>query len=335
MINIPGSFDTKLTQFNPHTACCVGHEIVGKTVRVGQNVKHIELGDRVGVGAQALSCLKSDCPLCSTGRENYCPGIIQTYAMDYPDGTGASFGGYADYNRSPGHFVFKIPDNLPSEAAAPMLCAGGTVFSPLKQNDCGPGKTVGIVGVGGLGHFGVLFAKALGADRVAAISRKSSKKDEALALGADRYIATDDDSDWAAKNSRTLDLMISTVSSPKMPMTEYLSLLKVGGTFVQVGYVHRFRPPDLLKHYLTMCRNPDGGQLPAINAFTLIFNNIKVGGSCIASPKTIREMLQLASKKNIRPLIETRPIEDANKTIVDMENGLARYRYVLVNEKNL
>ncbi|RKK89671.1 hypothetical protein BFJ68_g16663 [Fusarium oxysporum] len=296
--------------------CCVGHEIVGKAVRVGQNVKHVEVGDRVGVGAQALSCLKPDCPQCSTGRENYCPAIVQTYGMDYPDGTGTSFGGYADYNRSPGHFVFKIPDNLSSEAAAPMLCAGATVFSPLKQNDCGPGKTVGIVGIGGLGHFGVLFAKALGADRVVAISRKASKKDEALALGADQYIATDDESDWATENGRTLDLVINTVSGAKMPMTEYLSLLKVGGTLVQVG-------------------NPDGGQLPVINAFTLIFNNIKVGGSCIASPNIIREMLQLASEKNIQPRIETRPIEDANKTIVDMEKGLARYRYVLVNGNNL
>ncbi|RKK84928.1 hypothetical protein BFJ71_g14325 [Fusarium oxysporum] len=296
--------------------CCVGHEIVGKAVRVGQNVKHVEVGDRVGVGAQALSCLKPDCPQCSTGRENYCPAIVQTYGMDYPDGTGTSFGGYADYNRSPGHFVFKLPDNLSSEAAAPMLCAGATVFSPLKQNDCGPGKTVGIVGIGGLGHFGVLFAKALGADRVVAISRKASKRDEALALGADEYIATDDKSDWATKNGRTLDLMINTVSGAKMPMTDYLSLLKVGGTLVQVG-------------------NPDGGQLPAINAFTLIFNNIKVGGSCIASPTIIREMLQLASEKNIQPRIETRPIEDTNKTIVDMEKGLARYRYVLVNGKNL
>ena len=90
-----------------------------------------------------------------------------------------------------------------------------------------------------------------------------------------------------------------------------------------------------MRYFLTIYRNPDGGQLPAINAFTLIFNNIKVGGSCIASPKTIREMLQLASEKNIRPMIETRAIEDANQTIVDMEKGLARYRYVLVNGKNL
>ncbi|KAJ8126159.1 hypothetical protein O1611_g7478 [Lasiodiplodia mahajangana] len=300
----------------PHQACCVGHEIVGKAVRVGQNVKHVQIGDRVGVGAQAMSCEKPDCPYCSTGRENYCTWSATTYGMRYPDGTGISYGGFANYNRSPGHFVFKIPDNMASEAAAPMLCGGASVFSPLKLNGCGPGKTVGIVGIGGLGHFGILFAKALGADKIIAVSRKASKRDEALALGADRYIATDDDEDWAANNTRTVDLIINTVSSPTMPLDGYLTLLKVGGCLIQVG-------------------NPDGGQLPAINAFPLIMNNIKVGGSCIASPSEIKDMLKLASEKNIKPLIQTRPMEDANQAIVDMGKGLARYRYVLVNAKNM
>ncbi|KAH6950947.1 zinc-binding dehydrogenase [Fusarium avenaceum] len=199
--------------------CYIGHEIVGKAVRVGQHVKHVKI-----------------------------------YAMDYPNGTGMSFGGYADYNRLPRYFIFKIPDSLLSEAATPILYARG--------------KIVGIVSVGGLGHFGVLFIKALRANRVIIISRKSSKKDKALALRA-------------IKNSRTLDFIISIVSSPKMPITEYLSLLKVGGTLFKL------------------------------------------------------EILQLASEKNIKPRIKMRPIKDANKTIIDMENGLARYHYVLVNEKNL
>lgn len=190
----------------------------------------------MGVGAQARSCLKPDCPDCSTGRENYCRnGTVNTYGSLYPDGEGKSYGGYADYNRTNAHFVFKIPDSLPSEAAAPMLCGGITVYSPLKRNGCGPGKSVGIVGVGGLGHFAVLFAKALGADTVVGISRKASKKDEVLKLGADKYIATDDDKDWEKTNARTLDLIISTVSSDKMPLTGYLSLLKIEGTLIQVG----------------------------------------------------------------------------------------------------
>jgi alcohol dehydrogenase (NADP+) len=218
-------------------ACCVGHEIVGKAVRVGRNVRHVKVGDRVGVGAQAASCLQQDCPECAGGRENHCrrPEKADTYGSVYPNGRGKSYGGYADYNRTHGHFVVKIPDGLPSEAAAPMLCGGITVFAPLARYGCGPGLAVGIVGVGGLGHFGLLFAKALGADCVVGISRKRSKRDDVLALGADQYIATDEDEDWAQKNYRTLDLIVSTVSSAKMPLQGYLRMLKVGGKFVQVG----------------------------------------------------------------------------------------------------
>jgi D-arabinose 1-dehydrogenase-like Zn-dependent alcohol dehydrogenase len=153
----------------------------------------------------------------------------------YPGDEGKSYGGYGNYNRTNSHFVFKIPDGLDSADAAPMLCGGITVYSPLKNNGCGPGKTVGIVGVGGLGHFAVLFAKALGADKVVGISRKASKRQSVLDLGADEYIATDDDEGWATKNKRTLDLIISTVSSSNMPLSDYLGLLKVKGTFIIVG----------------------------------------------------------------------------------------------------
>lgn len=294
--------------------CCVGHEIVGKAVRVGSNVKHVKTGDRVGVGAQARSCLKPDCVDCSAGLENYCGnGTVNTYGSIYPDDEGKSYGGYADYNRTNGHFVIPIPEGISSSDAAPMLCGGITVFSPLHKNGCGPGKTVGIVGVGGLGHFGVLFAKALGADKVVGISRKSEKRDEVLKLGADQYIATDDDQDWAKKNRRSLDLIVCTVSSEKMPLADYLLMLKTEGTFIQVGA-------------------PDGGNLPNINAFTLIGNGIKVGGSGIGSPKEIKYMLDLAAEKKIKPWIQERPLKDANNAIVDMEAGKARYRYVLVNE---
>lgn len=148
---------------------------------------------------------------------------------------GKSYGGYADYNRTNGNFVVKIPNGLDSADAAPMMCGGVTVYSPLKRNGCGPGKTVGIVGVGGLGHFGVLFAKALGADKVVGISRKASKRDDVLALGADEYIATDDDEDWSKTHARSVDLIVCTVSSAKMPLTEYLGLLKIDGSFIQVG----------------------------------------------------------------------------------------------------
>ncbi|KAI7785970.1 nadp-dependent alcohol dehydrogenase [Diaporthe eres] len=295
--------------------CVVGHEIVGTAVRVGKNVSHIKPGDRVGVGAQARSCLKSDCPDCTSHHESYCANeMLATYGSVYPNDEGKTYGGYADYNRTNGHFVVPIPDGLDSEDAAPMLCGGVTVYSPLKKNGCGPGKTVGVVGVGGLGHFAVLFAKALGADRVVGISRKSDKRDDVLKLGADAYIATAEDKGWETKNKRTLDLIISTVSSANMPLTDYLGLLKTRGTLIQVGA-------------------PDGGNLPPINAFTLLASGIKIGGSGIGSPTDeIPEMLKLAVEKKIKPWVQARPLKEANQVVVDMGAGKARYRYVLVNE---
>lgn len=209
--------------------------MVGKVVRVGNNVNHIKIGDRVGVGAQARSCLLSSCIECSAGRPNYCPKNINTYGSVYPGDVGKSYGGFADYNRTDSRFVVKIPDNLRSEYAAPMMCAGITVYSPLRNNGCGPGKTVGIVGVGGLGHFAVLFAKGLGADKVIGISRKESKREDVLALGVDDYIATDDDPDWATMHAKSIDLIICTVSSARMPLDDYLKLLRYNGDFVQVG----------------------------------------------------------------------------------------------------
>jgi D-arabinose 1-dehydrogenase-like Zn-dependent alcohol dehydrogenase len=196
--------------------------------------------------------LRKDCPECSAGLENYCVrDRVNTYDSKYPNDEGKSYGGYANYNRTNARFVFKIPDELPSEHAAPMLCGGITMYSPLRHNGCGPGKTVGIVGVGGLGHFGVLFAKALGADKVVGISRKASKRDEVLALGADEYIATDDDKDWETKNARSLDLIVSTVSSTRMPLTGYLGLLKTYGTYIQVGYVLVYNDPSFKNLELT------------------------------------------------------------------------------------
>jgi alcohol dehydrogenase (NADP+) len=209
--------------------------------------------------------------------------------------------------------VFKIPEALSSAEAAPMLCGGITVFSPLVRNGAGPGKKVGIVGIGGLGHFGVLFAKALGCDKVVAISRKGDKKADALKMGADDYIATDEDKNWNRKHRQSLDLIICTVSSPKMPLTRYFQLIRVGGTFIQVG-----APEDVI---------------PAFSAFSLMAKGVKFGGSMIGSPKEIREMLELAAEKNVRSWVRERPMGEANRAVVDMDKGLARYRYVLVNEQ--
>ena len=245
--------------------------------------------------------------------ENHCPNsMVGTYNGEYANGIGKSYGGYADYCRAPSHFVLKIPDGIESQDAAPMLCGGITVYAPLKKNGCGPSKHVGIVGVGGLGHFGILYAKALGAESVTAISRTGAKKSDATKMGADKFIATNDDKDWATHHARSLDLIVSTVSSPHMPLEQYLMLLKTNGQFIQVG-----APED---------------SLPGFNAFSLIAKGCKIGGSAIGAPHEIEEMLELTVKKNVKPWIQTRPLKNANQAVLDMGKGEARYRYVLVNE---
>ncbi|RMD42590.1 hypothetical protein DV735_g2535, partial [Chaetothyriales sp. CBS 134920] len=294
---------------------CVGHEIVGTAIRVGSKAEGgIKVGDRVGVGAQSMSCLRPDCEECSSELEPYCQNFSAgTYNSKWPDGS-KTYGGYADYWRGHSHFVVKIPDAIPSESAAPMLCGGITAFEPLVRYGAGPGKRVGIIGIGGLGHFGIMGAKALGCDKVVAISRTNSKRADALKMGADDFIATDEDWDWAARHANSLDLIICTVSSPKMPLQLYLQLLRVMGHFIQVG-----APEDAL---------------PSIRPFALIGKGVKIGGSSIGSPEAIRQMLDLFATKGVRTWNNNYPLKEANKAIVDMEAGRARYRIVLVNEKH-
>ncbi|EXJ77783.1 hypothetical protein A1O3_10012 [Capronia epimyces CBS 606.96] len=295
---------------------CVGHEIVGHAVRVGSKVKGIKVGDRVGVGAQSGSCLNQhgDCEACADGLEQHCPKNVGTYNSRWPDGSKA-YGGYADYWRGSAEFVLKIPDAIPSDEAAPMLCGGITAFSPLTQHGAGPGKKVGIVGIGGLGHFGIMGAKALGCDKIVAISRTSGKKDDALKMGATDFIATDESDSWAADHAGSLDLIVSTVSSPKMPLPQYLQLLKLNGVFVQVG-----APEDIV---------------PGFNMFALIAKRVTITGSMIGSPKEIQQMLDLFAEKGVHTWNNNVPMTEANKAVVDMVDGKARYRYVLVNEKHL
>ncbi|KAF2831693.1 alcohol dehydrogenase-like protein [Ophiobolus disseminans] len=298
---------------NTHYPVCVGHEIVGHVVRIGAGVtKALKLGDRVGVGAQAFSCLEDGCEECGKGLEQHCAKMVGTYNAKYPDGSW-SMGGYADYVRVPAHFAIRIPEKLRSEDAAPMMCGGITVYAPLVANGAGPGVKVGIVGVGGLGHFGILFAAALGCSSVVAISRRRNKVADAKAMGATDYIATSEDAKWARTHARSLDLIISTVSSPDMPLESYLRLLRTGGQFIQVG-----APED---------------KLPRIAAFGLIGKGCKIGGSQIGSPEQIEEMLKFAADKGVRPWVQTRSMKEANKSVVEMEEGRARYRYVLVNEE--
>ncbi|KAK9466145.1 chaperonin 10-like protein [Lipomyces arxii] len=285
----------------------VGHEIVGKVIRKGASVTGLEIGDRVGVGAQSSSCLK--CYMCTHDNEQYCPDVVSTYGMSYPDGSPA-MGGYGKKHRVPAAFAFKLPDSIPSEIVAPMMCGGLTMYSPLKRYGAGPTKTVGIVGIGGLGHFGLLFAKALGCKKIVAISRSRSKEADARKMGATDFIATGEEG-WAGKNVHSIDLIISTANDVNIPMSDYLMLLTIGGYMVQVGV------PE--------------GPLPNFNTFPLIVSNAHLTGTGIGSRQDMRDMIKLVSELQIKSWIVPRPMSDVNQVLVDMENGKARYRYVLCN----
>lgn len=165
------------------------------------------------------------------------------------------------------------------------------------------------------GHFGILFAKLLGATEVVAISRTSAKKADVEAMGATGFIATGEDPEWATKNAGKLDLIISTVSSPKMPFSEYLNLLGLRGTLIQVG-----APDDVL---------------PPISAFGLIVKGNKIGGSLIGTPAEIEEMLALAAAHNVKPWVQRIPMDQANDAMIKFRAGEPRYRFCLVNEKNI
>jgi len=294
---------------------CVGHEIVGHAVRVGSKVKDIKVGDRVGVGAQSYAChnRNGDCEACADDWTPHCRRTVGTYDSKWPDGS-KSMGGYADYWRGSSSCVIKIPDAIPSDQAAPMLCGGITAVKPLFQYNAGPGKRVGIIGIGGLGHYGILGAKALGCEQIVAISRSGAKRDDALKMGATGFIATDEDRDWASKHAKSLDLIVSTVSSPKLPLEQYLRLLRLHGTFVQVG-----APED---------------KLPSVSAFSLIGNHCSIAGSMIGSPNDIRRMLDLFVEKGARTWNNNYPMQNANQALLDFEAGKPRYRLVLVNEKH-
>lgn len=171
------------------------------------------------MGAQADACLSRDgpCQYCDDHQENYCPSLVVTYGSKHREGS-KTYGGYARYHRCPSDFVFRIPDGLEPELAAPVLCAGVTVYNALKQWGAGQGTTVGVVGLGGLGHFALLYAKAMGA-KVVVISRGEGKRADAVGMGADGFIATETDPDWVKKNTGTLDLIVSTTASAKVSNT--------------------------------------------------------------------------------------------------------------------
>ncbi|QSZ30868.1 hypothetical protein DSL72_000426 [Monilinia vaccinii-corymbosi] len=288
---------------------CVGHEIVGEALRVGPKVTLVKPGQRVGVGAQSYSCLQ--CRQCKSDNESYCLHQLDTYGAVWPDTGIVTQGGYASHVRTHEHFVFPIPETLKTEEAAPLLCAGLTAYSPLVRNGAGPGKKVGIVGLGGIGHFAVMFAKALGAETWV-ISRTHAKEADAKKMGADGFLATAD-KDWNKDHLMTFDLIINTASSTSgSNFPEYLAILNVHGRWVSVGI-------------------PDGqGQI--IDNSQLVKNGVLVGGSHLGSRKEALAMLDLAAEKGIKSWVETIEIgEEGLKTaLTRLHNNDVKYRFTLV-----
>ncbi|PKA60135.1 putative cinnamyl alcohol dehydrogenase 6 [Apostasia shenzhenica] len=283
-----------------------GHEITGVVTKVGSRVTEFAVGDRVGVGCIAASCLK--CEMCEASEENYCDDIQLTYGGVYWDGS-MTYGGYSTMIVSHKRFVVKVPANLPLDAAAPLLCAGITVYSPMKQNgmlDEPAGKRLGIVGLGGLGHVGVKLGKAFGL-RVTVISTSPAKEEEAKSrLGADDFVVSTDLKQMEAAR-KSLDYIIDTVSASH-PLGPLLELLKVGGTLVLVGASEK----------------PMG--LPS---FPLLFARRKVVGSLIGGMKETQEMLDVCGKLNVTCDVEVVKPDYINQAMGRLAKNDVRYRFVV------
>lgn len=288
----------------------VGHEIVGTIVKIGSKAKSgFKLGDRVGVGAQC-DCDKT-CKACERHHENNCDNLVATYFGQYPNGAN-TMGGNASHVRVNSRFAFKIPDNMESAIAAPLLCAGITGFSPLVQAGVTKGTKVGVVGIGGIGHMTILFAKAMGAE-VTAISRGYSKKEDALKLGADHYVATSSEEDLA-QHRRTLDVIVNTANSfSGNGLETTMSLCKERGQFI----------------FITA---PAKDELIKLVPVQMIMSGISIRGSMVGSPDEIQDMLDFAGKHDIKPWIETIELSEENlgKAWDRCDKGDVKYRFTMV-----
>ncbi|KAF9675602.1 hypothetical protein SADUNF_Sadunf09G0049300 [Salix dunnii] len=281
-----------------------GHEIVGQVTEVGSKVEKFKVGDKVGTGGLVGSC--HSCDSCSNNLENYCPEMILTYSAKYHDGT-ITYGGYSDIMVADEHFIVRIPDNLPLDAAAPLLCAGITVYSPLRSYGLDKrGMHVGVVGLGGLGHVAVKFAKAMGL-KVTVISTSPSKKQEALGhLGADSFLVSHDQDGMQAA-AGTMDGIIDTVSATH-PISPLIGLLKTRGKLVLVG-----APAKPL-------------ELPV---FPLLLGGKIVGGSGGGGMKETQEMIDFAARNNITAGIEVISMDYVNTAMERLLKGDVRYRFVI------
>jgi uncharacterized zinc-type alcohol dehydrogenase-like protein len=281
-----------------------GHEIVGRVTRIGDQVTKFKAGDLAAVGCMVDSC--RGCEYCKEGLEQYCePGNILTYNSPDKSLNTQTYGGYSESIVVDEHFVLRVPENLDPASAAPLLCAGITTYSPLRHWRVGPGKKVGIVGIGGLGHMAVKLAKAMGA-HVVVFTTSPSKKEDAKRLGADEVVVSVDEEQMNA-HARRLDLVLDNVSA-RHDVNAYLNLLKVDGTLVLVG-----APEEPLP----------------VAAFSLIPARRSFAGSTIGSIAETQEMLDFCAEHNITADIELINIRQINEAYERLLKGDVRYRFVI------
>ncbi|HBK46935.1 MAG TPA: hydroxyacid dehydrogenase, partial [Xanthomonadaceae bacterium] len=281
-----------------------GHEIVGRVIEVGPQVSRYKVGDHVAVGCMVDSC--QHCDQCRKGEEQLCrEGMTGTYAgRDRITGENTQ-GGYSRHLVVREQFCLRVPEGLDLARTAPLLCAGITTYSPLRTWKVGPGSRVGVIGLGGLGHMAVKLAVGLGAE-VTVLSRSPSKRDDALALGADRLLVSSDAAAMREAESG-FDLIIDTVPV-KHDLDPYLPLLDVDATLVIVGQV---------------------GPMEGANTVPLLMGRRRVAGSPIGGIRETQEMLDFCAKQNILPDCEMIRMEQINEAYERMEKSDVRYRFVI------
>lgn len=280
-----------------------GHEITGIVSKIGPKVSRYKIGDKVGVGCFVNSCRK--CDACKKNLEQYCTdGMVTTYNGTEKDGT-VTFGGYSTSIVVDENYVLRIPDSLPLDRAAPLLCAGITLYSPLMHWKAGPGKKVAVIGLGGIGHMGVKIAHALGAD-VTVLSQSLRKQEDAKKLGADHFYATSDPETFE-KLKGHFDLIINTVSAD-LDWNAYLELLALDGSMVVVGIPEK---------------------QTTIGAFPLVAGRRSLAGSLIGGIKETQEMLDFCARHGISSEIELIPIQKVNEAYKRILASDVRYRFVI------
>ncbi|QYF87177.1 NAD(P)-dependent alcohol dehydrogenase [Brevundimonas sp. PAMC22021] len=291
-----------------HYPLAPGHEIAGVVAAVGADVTRFKVGDRVGVGCMVDSC--RECSSCQAGEEQYCiPGFTGTYgAKDRfaeQSGQPITQGGYSDHITVDQHFVLSIPDALPLDAAAPLLCAGITTWSPLKEWNVGPGSRVAVIGLGGLGHMAVKLAHALGAE-VTVLSTSDRKKADAERMGAKHFLINKDKAAMKAA-AESFDLIINTVSATH-EIADHVQLLARDGTMVMLGLTTEGLP---------------------VYALPLLWRRRRVAGSLIGGIRETQEMLDFCAEHGIACDIETIAPDQINEAYERMERSDVRYRFVI------